>query len=34
LTAGAGWSVLRAILHIRFSRSSARADLATPARSQ
>jgi dolichol-phosphate mannosyltransferase len=34
LTAGAGWSVLRAILQIRFSRSSARADLATPARYQ
>jgi dolichol-phosphate mannosyltransferase len=34
LTAGAGWSVLRAILQIRFSRSSARAGLPTPARYQ
>jgi glycosyltransferase involved in cell wall biosynthesis len=34
LTARAGWSVLRAILHIRFSRSSARADLTMPARNQ
>ena len=34
LTARAGWSVLRAILHIRLSRSSVRADLATPARYQ
>jgi dolichol-phosphate mannosyltransferase len=34
LTAGAGWSVLRAILQIRFSRSSGRADLTMPARNQ
>ena len=34
LTARAGWSVLRAILHIRFSRSSTSVDLATPARYQ
>jgi glycosyltransferase involved in cell wall biosynthesis len=34
LTARAGWSVLRAIFHIRFSRSSARADLGTSARYQ
>lgn len=31
LTARAGWSVLRAILHVRFSRSSARADTACEA---
>lgn len=30
LTTGAGWSVLRAILRVRFSRSSARADSASP----
>lgn len=34
LTARAGWSVLRAILHIRFARSSAGAVDTAPARSQ
>ncbi len=34
LTTRTGWSVLRAILHVRFSRSTASPSMAAPARSQ